>query len=151
MRGGDSSPELFNRNYGRVIAIARTFASPGPNLDDLIQAGAMGLFSACKKYDGKSDFLPFANTCIANSCKRERTKQRPPCNVDGDLVPAEHDFSSLWEFIPSSFTAQQVEILELRILGKCTFQEIGQKYGYSRNWAKEQVHLILQELQEANS
>lgn len=58
---------LVESNVGLVSQIARNRFSSRMGDDDLIQSGMIGLWEAAQKWNGKTDFQPFARVCIYNN------------------------------------------------------------------------------------
>ena len=72
------SSEVFRRYDGVIKKLVRKYICF--ENDDLFQAGALGLYSAIKNYDGTSKFDSFAYTCINNSIRSELRKNNSKKN-----------------------------------------------------------------------
>ncbi len=72
------SDEVFRRYDSAIKKLVRKYIYSGS--DDLFQAGALGLYSAIKNYDGTSNFDSFAYTCINNSIRSELRKNNSKKN-----------------------------------------------------------------------
>lgn len=66
--GGDGSAceEVLNRYKNKVRSIARRYFLSGADLEDLVQEGMCGLYSAMTSFKGESGFAPYAHACIKN-------------------------------------------------------------------------------------
>lgn len=68
-KGGDASAceKLLERYKDKALAVARRFFLYGGEVEDLVQEGMCGLYSAISTYDGKSaSFSTYAYSCIRN-------------------------------------------------------------------------------------
>lgn len=69
----EKSTSLVTSNYGLVIFIARKYAVNYQDMDDLVQAGSMGLIKAATSYDQSRNisFATYAVICIQNEVWQE--------------------------------------------------------------------------------
>ncbi len=58
--------EIIHRYKGLIRLISKEYSYPGFDVNDFMQLGLMGLYSACKTYrsDGSTSFKNFAAVCI---------------------------------------------------------------------------------------
>lgn len=67
-RAGDkkAGEEVLVRHKNSVLSVARKFFIAGGDVEDLVQEGMCGLYSAMISFDGTGGFSPYAYACIKN-------------------------------------------------------------------------------------
>lgn len=80
--------ELIERNLRLVAHIAKKYASPRRDADDLISIGTIGLIKAVSTYNKEksSTLATYASRCIDNAILSQRNKQRLRCTMTTPLV-----------------------------------------------------------------
>lgn len=116
-RSGDkyALDELLVRYKNRVLSVARGFFLVGADTEDLVQEGMCGLYSAILSFDGRAEFVRYANVCIRNRILDAVKKSTNGKNVkDGLLLPySEEDGALSSDFSPEDALIGDEEKREL--------------------------------------
>lgn len=88
---------LVESNVGLVSQIARARFSSRMGDDDLIQSGMIGLWEAAQKWNGKTEFQPFARVCIYNNMLDYVRGLGTKCNDTEELPENLEDDSGGWD------------------------------------------------------
>ncbi|MDE7256643.1 MAG: sigma-70 family RNA polymerase sigma factor [Clostridia bacterium] len=67
-RSGDkrAGETVLSRYKNKVLSIARRFFLSGGDIEDLVQEGMCGLYSAMTSFEGGGGFAAYAHACIRN-------------------------------------------------------------------------------------
>lgn len=78
-----AAPRLFVEHLPIADAIARDYFFPDGDEDDVRQEARIALWDACRRYDGRMPFRPFARHCItARMCSQVRNRNREKVKVN---------------------------------------------------------------------
>lgn len=169
-----SDMDLMIAGNERLIYFAAGKYLPGTDLDeDLVQAGRIGLWKACMRYDpSRGRFSPLAVMCAKNEMlmemrRRSAGKSRiavlslddPAPGQDGEGGPtigdmiadpedrygaAEYDLSVLRKVLDG----KELAVLVLKAMGY-TYGEIGDRFGFSRAWAQRLASMAMAKARSA--
>ena len=142
---------VIQDNMGLIIKVAQSF-NPRDNdqLDEYIQLGRIGTWKAYKKYKGNKAAL---STWIWLHVRWEII--RGIKNTDIPYSPLDKTIScknasSLWEYLPSSLTNEERQILDMKLEGY-HFIKIDERFGKSRGWSNGIFKKVLQKIRMANA
>lgn len=144
---------LVERNIPLVVSIAFKFRPVPPNdHEDLISIGMIGLLKAIRAYEpDKGAFSTIASLIIRREILRELSKsnnKRPADNLNFDI--AEEIEESIPEYLPESLTESDRQILYLRFYLGNTYTEIGERLGFTKQWANAKINSLLKKIRESN-
>lgn len=148
-----SEEELVKTHTPLVVSIAFKFKPKPPNdYDDLISIGMIGLLKAIRAFDPSkgNQFSTLASTIIRREIVRELEKSngKDQENIEFDI---EQDESSGFEdYLPENLNNIERKILVYRFHYGYTFEEIGAKLGYTKQWANSKLNSILAKILESN-
>jgi len=147
--------DLIEKNMGLVISVVNSFRPQNSTeREDYVQAGRIGLWKALKKYDNNKGAVlstyawnPIRWEIIKEikSLKKNRYKTLPPANV-----PAYLDAQEFWEIIPSSFSEEEIFLLDLRRMGY-KLSEMAEISGRKNSYVKRVFYKAVKKLKEYNA
>jgi RNA polymerase sigma factor (sigma-70 family) len=143
-----NSGELFSK-YSYLVYIKALKYKPNSlsDFDDYYQAASIGLLQAVKAYDPAKNpvFEAYASTCIKNAILHEIRKQR---GFNAEYVESEYNKEPT-DWIPENLEPHEQQIINMKITG-CTLKEIGDYFGCSKGWAKEELAKVIRKIRKAN-
>ena len=131
--------ELVRQHTPLVVSIAFTYKPKPPNdYDDLISVGMIGLLKAIRAYD-PSRGIQFS-TLAYRVINREIIRELDRSPNKHDYQPLDFDVSgdkidNIEDYLPDNLTDLEKEILLLRFHLGHTFEEIGEKFNKTKQWA----------------
>ena len=147
---------LVLENYGLVVNQALCFLSGSYGLDDLIQAGLIGLLKAIRTYDEeKSKFSTYANVCVRNHILKLKTKNKKAHVIfDSSLLAKTQKVKyyikeSFFDYVPDSLTQEELFIIKLK-LENYTSKEICDFLGCTKSVLNNKLDNIFDRIREAN-
>tara|TARA_R100001163_G_C5067830_1_gene207270 strand:+ start:3135 stop:3632 length:498 start_codon:yes stop_codon:yes gene_type:complete len=147
---------LVQENYGLVVSQALYFLSEGHSLDDMIQAGLIGLLKAIRTYDEeKSKFSTYASVCVKNQILKLKTKNKKSHVVfDSSLLAKTEKVKyyikeSFFDYVPDGLTQEQTFIIKLK-LENYTSKEICDFLGCTKSVLANKLDDIFDRIREAN-
>lgn len=146
--------DLIEENMGLVVDIVKKFKPKNhTELQDLVDAGRIGLWKALQKYDLKSGnaISTYAWRPIRWSIIREIKNQNKFTNrpiIDNMCADIENK-EKLWELFTSDMTEEEKSIIKLRQAGY-KFREICNILEQSPSSVKNKFYNLLVRLREAN-
>ena len=149
--------DLLEENMGLVISIVNRFNPKNTTeRDDFIQAGRIGLWKAIDKFceNRGTKFSPYAWNPIRWEIMKEiRSSMKHkhfPLNLDDDEIMGTYGAEeSFWELIPSSITAEEREVIKLRLEGH-NFKEISLNLDCSRAVVKKIFNSAIKKIRDTN-
>jgi RNA polymerase primary sigma factor len=99
---------LITANLRLVVSIARKYAGYGLTLDDLIQAGNMGLLRAAAGFDWRKGFRfsTYAETWIRSAITHALSHDARTIRVPSHVVREARRFREVWERLAQSLGAE---------------------------------------------
>lgn len=147
---------LIRNNIPLVVSIAFSY-KPKPPLehDDLISVGTLGLLKAIRGFKPELgyQFSTLATTVINREILREvkkHDKKNKLESLDFDMESEIKEKESFEDIIPNSLDDTEKEILYLRFYLDFTYQQIGQHFGFSKQWISNKMNEILKKIRESN-
>ena len=147
--------ELIEKNMGLVISVVNSFKPQNSTeREDYVQAGRIGLWKALKKYDNSKGAVlstyawnPIRWEIIKEikSLKKSKYKTLPPTHV-----PAYIDAQEFWEIIPSSFSEEEIFLLDLQRMGY-KLSEMAEIAGKKNSYVKRVFYKAVKKLREYNA
>ena len=143
---------LVHNNMGLVVVQAIRFK---PNqlsdLDDFIQAGAIGLFRAAQKYDPNINpkFSCVAWISIKREIIKEQQKNHPHQTLPLPELVEDEIPENIEEYIGSNLSEIEVKVLMMRAYNY-KLREIGEEFGHTKQWAKDTLDTIVEKIRRAN-
>jgi RNA polymerase sigma factor (sigma-70 family) len=128
--------QLVNTHLGLVIKIVKSFnPKDDAEMQDLIQEGSIALLKAIRAYNpAKGKISTFAWKYISKAVNRYKSKltriQQKQDKLERTLL---NNQILLWEILPDSLTLLEATVVKMKGEGY-TFQEIGDKIGYTKSW-----------------
>jgi RNA polymerase sigma factor (sigma-70 family) len=140
---------LVSENIGLVVAQALKFKPTRvTDIDDYIQAGSIGLIKAIRKYNPEKGALSsFAWPSIWREIVHEVNKFKDN-TTSLSFDPYIEYVDSISDSVPE-LSEQQLEIFQLRVEGH-TLKEIGDKFDKTKEWVRQQLKSIIEEIKKAN-
>lgn len=137
---------------GLVVSICKKFKPKNLNeLDELVQAGRIGLWKAIVKHNAKKAKL---STIAWRYIRWEILKHIENNKTFYTTLPhiekAYNTNAELWEFIPDSITDLENKVLKLRLLDGRPFIEIGKMTGLSKSWVYSIYNRAISKIKDAN-
>ena len=141
--------QLVEANLGLVVSIAKRYVGRGLPLLNLIQEGSLGLVRATEEYDYRAGqrFSTYATRWIRQAISDALADSAPvvvPSHRAGQDEQAEQSAAAVSEVIEAqeihevlgAFRGRERQVIELRYGLKgappCSYEEIGQMFGLSR-------------------
>lgn len=145
--------ELVIAHTPLVVSIAFKFKPQPPNdYDDLISIGMIGLLKAIRAFDPSkgNQFSTLASTIIRREIVRELEKSngKDQENIEFDIEQTESN--GFEDYLPENLTDTERKVLVYRFHYGYTFEEIGQEFGYTKQWASIKLNNILEKIIESN-
>lgn len=138
-----------------VVSIALRYRPIPPNdKEDLISVGMIGLIKAIRSYDESLgfEFSTLATKAIHNEIRREL--QRVSTHKLHDTIENQELLSPesihIQDYLPGNLTEVEKTLLSLRFYLGETFEEIGDRYNRTKQWADMKIKSIIRKIQEAN-
>lgn len=148
--------ELIEKNMGLVLSIVNKFNPRNQTeKDDYIQAGRIGLWKAITKFskNGGSKFSPYAwnpiRWEIIKEIRSAKSKHDSTNIEDCKNFATNPPSSSFWEYLPSTLTKKEKNIIELRLEGY-NFKEISLKLSCHRSNVKKIFHSAISKIRDTN-
>lgn len=148
--------ELIEKNMGLVFSIVNKFNPKNPTeKEDYIQAGRIGLWKALTKFskNGGSKFSPYAWNPIRWEIIKEirslKTKHTSIHTEEELQYSSANSSLSFWEYIPSSLTTKEKQIIQLRLEGY-NFKEISVEMRCHRSHIKKIFHKAISKIRDTN-
>jgi len=143
--------ELIQQNMPLVISIANSFKPKNSTeLNDLIDAGRIGLWKALRKYDpDKGKLSTYSWRPIQWAMIQEVRKNRRftyMCDISSPVV---YDSEAVWEYLPDSLTSLEKQILALRWEGY-RFSEICDLVNEPANSIRNKFYRLLKKIKHSN-
>jgi RNA polymerase sigma-70 factor (ECF subfamily) len=150
--------ELLERNERRIVAIARSYASPS-DVPDLIQEILLQIWRSLERFRGQASIDTWTYRIALNVAltwkrsNRRRQRWLPSAAVDADLLGVDHsDWNEaervLREFLP---TLREVDRAVLLLyLDNMSHQQISQTLGMTENAISVRLHRIRQRFETEN-
>lgn len=150
MNNYDENEEI-KKYTGIVIKIARSFKPKGYNeLQDYIQEGNIALLRAIRKHDiNKGKISTVAWKYITNAIIRYCNKQNKYRDKQRNIEKVSTVDINIWEYLPDSLSNIEQLVTIMRYNGY-TFQEIGNKLGFTKSWTRHIFNNTLEKIQKAN-
>lgn len=146
--------QRVEENLLLVVSIARSFNPQPPlEIDDLISIGNIGLIRAARKFKKELgwQFSTYATTVIRREILRELKKTRLKTEELGDgNTPTYQEEETIHITIPG-LTPSELKVLNMRIYGDKTFEEIGNAMGFTKQWANTQYMRAIKKIREAHN
>ena len=145
--------ELIKQHTGLIIVQASKFNDTSlSDSEDYIAAGRIGLLKAIRYYDESRDtkFSTFATTCIRREMIRESSYDKDvgmQKTVDEQVFVYEHN-AEWWEMLPDNLSDLEVNVLEDRVLKNFTLQEIGDRWGHTKQWASNVLYRAINKVRD---
>ena len=145
--------KLVQDHYGLVISQALAFFED-QYFEDYVQVGLIGLLKAIRGYDySKSDFVPYANICIANSISKlnkrlDKYGLRNSTNVEETRDIAAKIEKARYK-LPEFLLEEEQFILNCRFQGY-TNSEISSFIGCGKEEVRSKVEQIITKLKARN-
>jgi RNA polymerase sigma factor (sigma-70 family) len=149
----DSENELVKQHTPLVVSIAFSYRPQPPNdYDDLISVGMIGLLKAIRIFDPSrgTQFSTLATKIIHREIIREleKTNGKKHESLNFDVEKEEHlDFN---DYLPENLTELEKTLLIDRFHLGMTFEEIGGKFGKTKQWANIKLSHVLNKIMESN-
>jgi len=145
--------ELVKQHTPLVVSIAFLYKPQPPNdYDDLISVGMIGLLKAIRVFDpGRGvQFSTLATKIIHREIIREleKTNGKKHESLTFDVEKEEH--VNFDDYLPESLSTLEKDILTDRFHLGMTFEEIGEKFGKTKQWANIKLSNILDKITESN-
>jgi len=146
---------IFSRFVGPAMGVARRLLSDPARAEDAVQEAFMRVIRKRSQYDASYDFAPWFYTILRNICtdmlrSRMRSIERTGhhCTLHyTEPDPSQQPDYPMQELMARLSDGQRV-VLELRILHKMRFREIGAALGISEEAAKKRSQRGLRRLRE---
>jgi RNA polymerase sigma factor (sigma-70 family) len=149
-----SEDELVRQNIPLVISIASKFRPNPPNdYDDIISVGMIGLLKAIRAFDPSRGLQ--LSTLATNIIRREiirelsKTNNKKNESLNFDLEESSGG-DNIIEYLPSNISKLEQKILYLRFHLGYTFDEIGNEFNKTKQWANTKFKLILDKILISN-
>lgn len=151
-----SHSKLVEENIGLVINQAKKVhrSNKYADFDELVQIGLVCLWKIVKGTNYSPDkgaFSTYASKVIYRAMIKYVNKEAKVTNytqiADQYMIVGQH--FCLWEYLPMDMTLEDVAILTMRYEGY-NLEEIGERFGHSREWAGKKINKIYKRIREAN-
>ena len=139
----------------RVFSFVMTIAGDRPLAEEITQETFFRAFSKLSGFRGESDELTWLCSIAKNLYTDEKRRQGKfgafPENAASpgiEHVVAEQEDSFRVHLVLHSLEEPFREVFELRVFGELSFQQIGQIFGKTENWARVTYHRARVKLRE---
>ena len=153
----DWSEKLYEAHYMRVFSFAMTLAGDRAQAEELAQEAFFRAFSKRKDFRGESDEVTWLCAIVRNLFLDEKRRERHRAPMPDELPDPERSVEQAAVDRDTSFRIHRAlhaleepyrEVFELRIFGELSYQEIGDIFGKTENWARVTYHRAKLRLQE---
>lgn len=149
----NSENELIKTHLPLVISIVYKYKPKPPNdYDDLISVGMIGLLKAVRAFDPSkgNQFSTLATKIIHREIIREleKTNGKNHETLSFDVEKTEEGRFS--DYLSDNLNELETELLTDRFYLGLTFEEIGQKFDRTKQWANIKLRNILNKIMESN-
>lgn len=154
----NNEEQLVIDNFGLVMSIAYKYRPQFPDdHDDLIQIGSIGLLKAIRTFDASlgNQLSTLATIAINREILKRLSKKK--LRVES-ILDGEYDIvdDSINEFESDIFsgnlytgiTSEDKKLLYMRFYLNCTFEEIGDEFNKTRQWANLKINNIVKKIKE---
>lgn len=146
---------IFSRFGGPALGVARKILSDPEKAEDAVQEAFLQVIRKRKQYDNSRDFAPWFYTILRNICTDMLRRQMRSIEHTGHQFTlqrgradaSQHPHSPVQKLM-TQLPDNQRTVLELRILHKMRFREIGAALGISEEAAKKRGQRGLRRLRE---
>ena len=149
----ENEETLVKQHTPLVVSIAFSFNPRPPyDYDDLVSIGLIGLLKAIRAYDPKrgTQFSTLASTVIRREIVRELEKTNGRVHESLEFDIENQVEAHLEDYLPENLTDTEKKILIYRFHEGFTFKEIGEKLGYTKQWANNKLNNILNKILKSN-
>lgn len=150
-----SFERLFSRFVGPALGVARQMLSDPEKAEDAVQETFLQVIRKRQQYDTSRDFAPWFFTILRNTCTDILRSEMRDIEQTGHHVTLHHTWPdptqkplSPMQNLMNRLSDGQRAVLELRILHKMRFREIGAALGISEEAAKKRSQRGLRRLRK---
>ena len=143
--------KMIEENIGLVLIYVRKMKPMRVvDFDDFLQAGLIGLLKAARAYDPSynTKFSTYAVPKIKNEIFTEAKKFSDSGYSQLKIEPEKVEKETILEYLPD-LDDESIHIILMRASGN-TLQEIADKYGKTKEWARLKVNAIADRIVNAN-
>lgn len=151
----DAFERIFSRFVGPALGVARKLLPDAEKAEDAVQEAFLQVIRKRRQYDSSRDFAPWFYTILRNICTDILRRKMRSIEETGHHTtlhhirpdPAQQPDSPMRKLMRQIPDGQRA-VLELRILHKMRFREIGAALGISEEAAKKRGQRGLKQLRE---
>lgn len=150
----DAFDRLVSRHYPSACALARCLLGDVPSAEDAVQEAFVRVVRRRKTYDPALSFTPWFHTILRNVCRDVQRKRARQARHLHELAatasePRGPHRSGEWLDMLRALTAEDREVLALRLVQGLSFLEVADRLGCSVDAAKKRGQRALARLREA--
>ena len=150
----DAFDRLVSRHYSAAFALARCLLADAPSAEDAVQEAFVRVVRRRATYDPGLPFTPWFHTILRNVCRDvQRKRERQARGLRQLAVTAAERSGSRrsgeWLDLLRLLTAEDRELLVLRLVQGLSFGEVAGRLGCSVDAAKKRGQRALARLREA--
>ncbi len=153
----EACEKLYNAYCMRVFSYAMTMAGDRHLAEEITQETFFRAFKTQNSFRGDSDEITWLCAIAKNLFNDEKRRQGRAGAMPEDAVSREKGVEQTAVERDASFRVHQAlhameepyrEVFELRVFGELSFQQIGQIFARTENWARVTFHRARMKLKE---
>ena len=153
----EACEKLYEAYYMRVFSYVMTMAGNRHVAEEITQETFFKAFTKHGSFQGQSDEVTWLCAIAKNLFVDEKRRQRRSSAMPEDAVSPEKGVEQAAVEKDASFRAHVAlhaleepyrEVFELRVFGELSFQQIGQIFSRTENWARVTYHRARMKLKE---
>ena len=153
----EACEKLYNAYYMRVFSYAMTLAGDRHLAEEMTQETFFRAFTKLNQFRGESDEVTWLCAIAKNLFNDEKRRQRRSGAMPEEATARDRGVEQAAVERDDSFRVHLAlhgleepyrEVFELRVFGELSFQQIGQIFSRTENWARVTYHRARMKLKE---